>query len=156
MYSVATQNTLLHKQALFLSESNIAAASTDDCAFLLESVRSWVAQASYKHGDVSTFQQVEWVQLLPIRCNWQDPRGYLFCDEAVGSTSSLCDTRDEEFDSYVEEFDSFVNRLVRDSDSRPSAFSQISLARNSLGDVDPTGDFVVRVLFNESRTIAIT
>lgn len=144
LYSVTSNNTLLLRQAEYLQQMNLAAPTADDCDYLQDAVRSWVSQASYQADQASVFQQVEWVQLLPIRCEWQEhPRGYIFCDEAiVGTVGPLCDSSEEDFDI-------FVKTLAEQSEARASAFREIVPKSDTASE-----QFVVKVLFNESRTIS--
>lgn len=96
--SLHEQNLVATELVELLQANNLAAPTTDDCDFLESAVKSWMNVAvkpqptSVLSSQEDTF--VLWAQLLPVRCEFQDPNGVItFCegnDSLLNSNEEAC------------------------------------------------------------------
>ena len=94
LHSLSQQNLNSYKLVDLLQAHNLAAPSNseDDCAYLENSIQSWLRLAAVPQPE-SMFENVQdtyilWAQLLPVRCDFQRDDGVItFCEGQSDATS---------------------------------------------------------------------
>jgi hypothetical protein len=158
-----SRNPVARNQVLLLQSNNLASNSTGDCDFLFFAVQSWLNSAGIARASfgvvVQRSYQVQWAQLLPIRCDWQRQDGVItVCGyERPTALNSACDywentITEDSNDATSEHFAYFI-------DARPDGIVEITnqtLAAADFVDGRTEALFVVRAFFDESYVIALT
>lgn len=91
IYTLGYSNRMAENLVSLLAENNLLANSTGDCDYLRVAVNSWVIATALARTDYTVNVQeggqdipvLLWAQVLPVRCDWQDPSGVVtICNEA--------------------------------------------------------------------------
>lgn len=151
--------------------NNLAANSTADCDYLLNAVTAWLTSATFEQTrfptvgvDVENIEQnylfLLWAQLLPVRCSWQDPEGVItYCpnntDILNAANVSVCDiwNANRPPNASLATADYFARKY----EVREGSVLEYQLFQQSYSDFgsdDGLSDFAVRVMVNESNTLA--
>jgi len=160
------RNPASYMEGLLLQANNLASNTTDDCEYLESAINAWfkssdVARPKLSYVDDEGGVYVQWAQVLPVRCDFQNSDGVItFCDEfdAAGSDRVTCDfwagPQQPELPIYATP-EYFAAQLgVRVGGLNEIVFQETAPA--DFGDGNATADFYVRIIFNEAHVIAFT
>ena len=99
--------------------------------------------------DDDTVNPVQWAQLLPYRCPWQEPNGVF---TSIGSCGRPMDNATD----FA--LDDVLECISKKTDARIGELSEVTLHREAtadFGDGSETVKFTVRVIFDNSETVAV-
>lgn len=158
-------NPVSHNQVRLLQANNVISNTTGDCAYLKSAVQAWFKSASVTQIDFGLVNGanmkvlVHWAQLLPVRCDWQRDDGvitYCLSDYEVAQ-DALCNYWDETAtdSSFDPSPDYFAGKLGVRVGGMVEIVSQ-EIASADFDDGANTAEFIVRAIFNETQTIALT
>ena len=151
------RNPVSYNEVFLLQANNVASNTTDLCDYLENAVQAW-----FKSSKLVRQNYVQWVQVLPVRCDWQDHDGVIqYCGGVANLTTPShsidCDVWSEPL-------------LASPEDAAPEYFAdELGLRRGSLNEIvvhetgpadfgqgNSVADFYVRAIFNETDAIADT
>jgi hypothetical protein len=165
IYTIGRQNPVGYYSTDLLQAYNLAANTTEDCAFLENAVNAWLRStgsvpASHRltdEYDDTVF--LVWGRLLPYRCpDWQEEDGVIsVCPSGTDLPLKLCevwnaskpdDVADATTKFFADEFDlreGGFRKFVR------NATAPIDFANNT----NTEGEFSVEVIFNGGHYISL-
>ena len=148
---------------------NLAANSTDDCAFLQQATMAWLSSfaiVSDNYVKTGSYEHMEdiyvlWAEVRPVRCDWQRSDGvitncdYLYAGEMPGLTVACDFWRSVTRDSPDDISDNFLAKQIgiRTGEALDLDKSSRSLSGFD-GSVEET-TFYVRSVFNESHAVSL-
>lgn len=169
VYTFGKTNEVAYDQTGLLQSNNLAANTTEDCAFLGNAVAAWL-KTSVSLSSTNGFIQEDrdqtfiiWAQLLPYRCpQWQREDGVItVCPEEVDFDQvAFCETWNETrpLDPNLATPQHFADELgLRVGGFREFVLDETAPADFSFfNDNGPTAQFTVTAIYNENHTIAQT
>jgi hypothetical protein len=158
------QNSVSYHSTDLLQAYNLAANTTEDCAFLENAVNAWLRStgtvpASHQFMDeYNDTAYLIWGQLLPSRCDWQEEDGvFSVCPTGTKDGLAVCDvwreTRPPNATYATKEF------FAEEFSLRPGGFRK--LIRNMTAPVDfddrtnTEEEFYVEVIFSGGHYISL-
>jgi hypothetical protein len=166
IYSFGTASHFGENLSELLQANNVAANSTNDCAFLEVAVQGWLKASSAEKtafmGTISSQDTafIAWAQLLPVRCSWQADDGVITsCPSAYDRTTpfgKICSVWDQ-----VNVEDPVNATSIGDSlDRRPGAIQDFNYTTETYSDINGAdtvnATFIVRVYVDENHTVSVT
>jgi hypothetical protein len=98
IYTMGRQNPVAYHSTDLLQAYNLAANTTEDCAFLENAVNAWLRSSGTvpaSHQFMDEYDDTAfliWGRLLPSRCNWQAEDGvFSVCATGTGDGLAVCD-----------------------------------------------------------------
>jgi len=161
IYSPLARNPVSYNEVRLLQANNLASNTTDDCDYLENAVQAWfrsvkLVRPSF-HPQNENFD-IQWVQMLPVRCDWQNDDGVITrCDDFPTATSSKlsCDAWVSSLPEFPE--DATPMYFANELELRIQGINEILVNETGpadFGDGNITAEFYVRAIFNETDTIA--
>lgn len=157
LFSLRNHNPVTQKSAMLLQANNIGAPSnsTDDCAFLLNAVQSWLqgTGASYigydELSDENSF--VLWAELQPVRCDWQEDNGVITACNTASTfvPEGTCDFWSKNSPKPPEQ--ATIEFFAEEVDRRKSEITEVFVGAD-----EPQFEFYVRVFYDESHATSMT
>lgn len=159
------RNPVSYNEVQLLQANNVASNTTDLCDYLENAVQAWfksttLPRENFRGSEAGLY--VKWVQLLPVRCDWQDANGVIqYCEEGTGESQIVTNYCDALLDAALS---------ASPEDAEPEYFAEElglrfwGVHEISVQDTGPadfqngmsTAAFSVRAIFNESDAIANT
>lgn len=163
LYSATTRNPVSYNEVHLLQANNLASNTTDTCDYLENAVLAWfrsvkLVRPSFHPGNEDSI--IQWVQMLPVRCDWQNEDGVVtYCEGFPSETSSRlsCDVWESSLPSFPE--DATPQYFADERGLRIQGINEIFVNETGpadFGDGNTTVYFSVRAIFNETDAIAYT
>jgi hypothetical protein len=167
--SPVTRNPVTYNDVSLLQANNVAANSTDDCAYLKHAVVSWLLTVSDVdvlnnwHHDYGHELNVQWAQLLPVRCPWQRSDGVITaCDENAHISDDFPACGIWEATMPDDPADATPDYFAKKLNLRPGELTEYVRQEVAISDFpqDVSTDFLeadefyVRAIFNQASTVS--
>jgi len=148
-------NTISSSMTTQLQATNLIAPGSDDatCSFLKKSTFAWLTGTAGMKGSINADHiYVMWLQILPVRCDFQGDDGVVtqyFCSQVFRDTASMA--KNEKLDNLCQVWgntnvNSTIAELAQIAGIRPGEIESFTDEANGTG-------FSVTARFNESHSV---
>jgi hypothetical protein len=164
MYTLGLANRSAQNSVKLLAENNVISNSTSDCDYFRNAVYAWIKTAGQDATDIEIngeqkvyIPHLLWAQVLPVRCDWQQPSGVITSCDGVGfSASQQCDFWNmynpmDPSDASPEYFANVLNMRVR-------GITEYTDTKLNFEDFSSfgTAPFTVKAIFDDTISVTLS